>query len=533
VIITPVPEQDLGYVGWMERADEPATSELAFGPLSVGSLGPDLADAFPVVRDALLIDYLPVVVVCLDAEGRAVVVSAGWSDVTGRSAEEELGEGWLQVFDEGAEVQLWVNSVIADGRTASRDVWVRSDRGPRLMRFAGTPRYDNEGRLHSYVLCGTDVTDLVARDDRLAHAARYDALTGLLSRAEFQNEAKRWDCATTVARRPCALLFLDVDNFKAINDMAGHGVGDEVLRLVGLRLQNALPARTVLARYGGDEFAALLVDVTTPAEAAAVADQVLARLSQAISVKGHRLQVTASIGVALTGGDQITGWLERADAALYEAKALGKHAFVVAEGTAPGRDPLSGSDLSATDPPAPSATVSKSASTPFHAAHFYDDDDDLLPALAGYISAGLFRDNVVVIASAEHRRQLRQRLDPDLLAAARGSNRYVELDAAETLSRFMRNGFPDPDLFQMVVGSTILRSTTHQTRVRAYGEMVSLLWAEGNAAATLRLEVLWSDLQRRIPFPLLCAYPMRDFPNEPDNGFDEICSHHTRLLKAG
>jgi hypothetical protein len=97
----------------------------------------------------------------------------------------------------------------------------------------------------------------------------------------------------------------------------------------------------------------------------------------------------------------------------------------------------------------------------------------------------------------------------------------------------MRNGFPDPDLFQMVVGSTILRSTTHRTRVRAYGEMVSLLWAEGNAAATLRLEVLWSDLQRRIPFPLLCAYPMRDFPNEPDNGFDEICSHHTRLLKAG
>jgi diguanylate cyclase (GGDEF)-like protein len=517
----------------MERADEPAIPELAFGPSPACSLGLDLADAFPVVRNSMLIDYLPVVVVCLDAEGRAVVVSAGWSEVTGRSTKEELGEGWLQVFDEDAEVELWVSSVINDGRTATRDLWVRSEPEPRLIRFAGAPRYDDEGRLHSYVLCGTDVTDLVARDDRLAHAARYDALTGLLSRAEFQNEAKRWDCATTVARRPCALLFLDVDNFKTINDMAGHGVGDEVLRLVGRRLQNALPARTVLARYGGDEFAALLVNVTTAAEAASVAGRVLAGLLQPISVNGRCFDVTASIGVALTGDDQIIGWLERADAALYEAKALGKQAFVVAEGTAPGRDPLSGSDSSPGGAPATSATVSQSASTPFHAAHFYDDDDDLLPGLTGYISAGLFRDSVVVIASAEHRRQLRQRLDPDLLAAARGGNRYVELDAAETLSRFMRNGFPDPDLFQMVVGSTILRSTTHRTRVRAYGEMVSLLWAEGNAAATLRLEDLWSDLQRRIAFPLLCAYPMRDFPDEPDNGFAEICHHHTQLLKAG
>jgi diguanylate cyclase (GGDEF)-like protein len=532
-MIARVSRRDVGYVGWMERADEPATSELAFGPSPVCSLGLDLADAFPVVRNSMLIDYLPVVVVCLDAQGRAVVVSAGWSEITGRSTEEELGAGWLQVFDEGAEVEPWVKNAIADGRTASRDLWVRSEPGPRLMRFAGAPRYDCEGRLHSYILCGTDVTDLVARDDRLAHSARYDALTGLLSRAEFQNEAKRWDCATTVARRPCALLFLDVDNFKAINDMAGHGVGDEVLHLVGRRLQNALPARTVLSRYGGDEFAALLVDVTTRGEAAALADRVLAGLSQPISVKGRRFDVTASIGVALTGDDQIIGWLERADAALYEAKALGKHGFVVAAGRAPRTAPHSDSDSSPTGAPATSATVSQSASTPFHAVHFYDDDDDLLPALAGYISAGLFRDSVVVIASAEHRRQLRQRLDPELLSAARGGNRYVELDAAETLSRFMRNGFPDPDLFQMVVGSTILRSTTHRTRVRAYGEMVSLLWAEGNADATLRLEDLWSDLQRRIAFPLLCAYPVRDFPDGPGNGFHEICNHHTQLLTAG
>jgi diguanylate cyclase (GGDEF)-like protein len=530
-MIGPVSDADLGYVGRMERADEPSTSELAFGGASVRSLGLDLADAFPVVRNSQVIDYLPVVVVCLDADGKAVVVSAGWSEVTGRSIEEELGDGWLQVFDEDAEVQRWVSSVIADGRTASRDLWVRSEPGSRLLRFAGTPRYDDEGRLHSYVLCGTDVTDLVARDDRLAHAARYDALTGLLSRGEFQNQAKRWDCATTVARSPCALLFLDVDNFKAINDLAGHGVGDEVLRLVGRRLQSALPAGTVLARYGGDEFAALLVDVTTPSEAAAVADRVVAGLSQPVSINGHRIAVTASIGVALTGDHQMIGWLERADAALYEAKALGKHGFVVADGTA--RRTLSDSDPFDQGLRATSATVPQAASTPFHAVHFYDDDDDLLPALTGYISAGLFRDSVVVIASAEHRRQLRQRLDPNLLAAARGGNRYVELDAAETLARFMRNGFPDPDLFQMVVGSTILRSTTHRTRVRAYGEMVSLLWAEGNAAASLRLEDLWSDLQHRIAFPLLCAYPMRDFPDGPDNGFEEICNRHTQLLKAG
>jgi hypothetical protein len=89
-----------------ERADEPATSELAFRGTSVRSLGVDLADAFPVVPNPQLIDFLPVVVVCLDAEGRSRPRQCRLVRVTGRSTEEELGQGWLQVFDEEAEVQL-------------------------------------------------------------------------------------------------------------------------------------------------------------------------------------------------------------------------------------------------------------------------------------------------------------------------------------------------------------------------------------------------------------------------------------------
>ena len=515
----------------MKRADDSATCNSGLSHLVGGRLGPETAEALPIVHDAPLLDSLPVVVVCLDTLGHAVLVNTGWTELTSRPAEAEMEQGWLEAFDDRVHVQSWVTSIIADERTSALDVWVLSAPGPRLIRFAGTPRYDHKGNLQSYVLRGTDVTDLVAREDRLVHATRHDGLTGLLSREEFLDQARRWDRAT-LAGKPAALLFLDVDNFKTINDAAGHATGDAVLRVIGRRLQSALGTADVLARYGGDEFAALAVDVTTPSGAADVAERILAGLAEPISVRGREFTVSASIGVALVGDDQIGGWLERADAALYEAKSLGKNGFVVAKPPAcPGDSPPDGvpSPLRRSVP----STALHPAGAAFHAAHFYEDDDDLLPALTGYISAGLFGDNAVVIATAKHRSELRQRLDPDLLAAARADHRYTELDAAETLARFMRNGFPDPELFRMVVGSTILRSTGRRTQVRAYGEMVALLWAEGNAAATLRLEDLWNDLQQRTAFPLLCAYPMRDFRGRPGSGYDDICNRHTQLLTAG
>jgi len=137
---------------------------------------------------------------------------------------------------------------------------------------------------------------------------------------------------------------------------------------------------------------------------------------------------------------------------------------------------------------------------------------------------------VIVVATPSHRQLLNDGLGEDVLYEARASGRYMELDAAETLRRIMRSGYPDPDLFQMVVGTPILRSAAKYGHIRAYGEMVGLLWNEGNAAAALRLEDLWNELQQRIAFPLLCSYPKVAHAGD---GRVHIMSRHSNSLTAG
>lgn len=478
-----------------------------------------------------LVDLLPMAVVCLDATGDAVFVNALWTGLIGGPAAAQLGEGWLNAFpaERRSAVAHWVRSGVAEGCAVARDSWVATTIGERLLRIVGQPHYDGDGSLRCYVLTATDVTDQVAREDRLIHAARHDALTGLANRAEFLGEATRLAGETARTSRNAAVLFFDLDHFKAVNDEGGHGVGDDVLRIVADRMLGAVRPLDVVARYGGDEFAVLLADVTTEAEARVVADRVLARITQPMTIRGSHWKVGASVGIALTRGDRVEDLLDRADVSLYAAKAQGKSDVSLAS---PDALPMGRIPRSMVAP----ASMLRQPATPaaaFHAVYFYEDDADLLPALTGYVSAGLFEDSVIVIATPEHRRALTEHLDDRYLNVARAQNRYIELDAAETLQQFMRRGLPDPDLFQMAVGTMIRRTVANQRRIRGYGEMVALLWADGHAAAALRLEELWNGLQQRDSFPLLCAYPMSHFEDHASDGFDQICARHSQLLKAG
>jgi hypothetical protein len=112
---------------------------------------------------------------------------------------------------------------------------------------------------------------------------------------------------------------------------------------------------------------------------------------------------------------------------------------------------------------------------------------------------------VVLITTGEHRAALRWRLASHGLAIARAEGRLVELDAAETLETFMRGGRPDPALFDATVGALVRRCAA-AGRVRAFGEMVDVLWGQGNVEAALELEQLWTDLQQTVPFTLMCGY---------------------------
>jgi signal transduction histidine kinase len=171
-----------------------------------------------------------------------------------------------------------------------------------------------------------------------------------------------------------------------------------------------------------------------------------------------------------------------------------------------------------------------------HFVQFYEADAFLLNSLGEYTAAALKAgEAAIVVATGEHREGLEARLrDKGLeVTTAVECGQLVLRDAAEALSKFMVNGSPDPALFAEIIGDIIARAGEGRPRVRIYGEMVALLWAEGNYDGAIRLEELWNDLQNKHSFSLFCAYPMDGFAGEgPGRGLLHVCTTHSRVIPA-
>ncbi len=189
-------------------------------------------------------------------------------------------------------------------------VWVRDD-GVVVLDDEGEPLY-----LQGYLL---DITAERELQEQLRLQALFDPLTGLANRAFFHEQLEHAVSMRTENEQGTAVVFVDLDEFKQINDQYGHSVGDEVLATLGERLKSVIRAGDSVARLGGDEFAVLLTSVHEPAEAAIVAERLLERITAPIDVAGRHLSLTASVGIALGGtGAEL---LKQADAAMYRAKA--------------------------------------------------------------------------------------------------------------------------------------------------------------------------------------------------------------------
>jgi hypothetical protein len=168
-----------------------------------------------------------------------------------------------------------------------------------------------------------------------------------------------------------------------------------------------------------------------------------------------------------------------------------------------------------------------------HIAQFYDHDSVLMDALEGFIGGGLKTgESAIVIATPEHVGTLDARLAASGVdvATARLHDRYITLDAEQALDKFMSKGWPDDKLFAAFVTELIERASAANRRVRAFGEMVALLWARGDCAATIRLEHLWHEMCKSQAFSLFCAYPKTGFTESPVKSIEEICAAHSRLI---
>ncbi|MDQ3779765.1 MAG: EAL domain-containing protein [Chloroflexota bacterium] len=208
---------------------------------------------------------------------------------------------------------------------------IRPDGAVRIVHIRGAVSTDDAGTSRHLVGYLQDITRRKAAEARLAHQAYHDALTDLPNRTYFFEQLAKSLKRTRQERSPSAVLFLDLDGFKVVNDSLGHAAGDHLLIAVGRRLQSVLPENVLLARLGGDEFAVLLEGFADASVPIRLGEELIASLDPPFMIDGHEAFITASIGVAIRsrGAGKPGEMLRDADIALFRAKATGRSSLAV------------------------------------------------------------------------------------------------------------------------------------------------------------------------------------------------------------
>ena len=271
-----------------------------------------------------------------DRELRYQYANSRVAQLFGCSAEQVIGQTDSAFFDEITVAKLRAHDlrVIEHGERVEEEEINRSLDGQVTQSYLSVKLPLRDAKGHIYALCGisTDMTRRKQAEEAIHQLAFYDALTGLPNRRLLQDRVQQ--LLSSLARVPqsAALMFMDVDNFKDINDTLGHDAGDELLYQIAERMRECVRAQDTLARQGGDEFVVMLVNLSTqPGEAARQAQQVaqklLNRLSQPYQLRAHNCQTSVSIGVTLIEGPNDTReeLFKQADMAMYQAKAAGRN----------------------------------------------------------------------------------------------------------------------------------------------------------------------------------------------------------------
>ena len=273
-------------------------------------------------------------VMITDRAGRLEYVNPAFEKITGYTRAEALGRTPRLLHSGKQDLdfyrRLW--ATILAGETF-REVFINRRKDGSLYHEDQTitPLKDGAGRITHFVSTGRDITERIAAEERLQYLAHHDALTELPNRILFMDRLQRALVRAQRNQRLVAVMFMDLDEFKEINDAHGHPVGDELLRALAARLSECMREGDTVSRLGGDEFAILLEDIAQTEHTLPVADKVLSALALPFVREPQRLTlaITTSIGISLYPRDGQDGptLLKNADAAMYRAKERGKNNF--------------------------------------------------------------------------------------------------------------------------------------------------------------------------------------------------------------
>ena len=266
---------------------------------------------------------------------RYLEVNEGFTRISGYSAREVLGHSYLDIGiwsspDERARLQELIKK---DGRVRNEEVQARRKNGSHLYLSVSMEPFELHGAPCMLTTC-RDISDLKAAEDRIEHMAYHDPLTNLPNRSLLTDRLNQQISLLKRHHLRGALMFMDLDHFKTINDSLGHAAGDAVLKMVTARLESVVRGEDTVARLGGDEFVVLLSALEGDLESAsqqalALAEKLRALLAEPMLYDGYQLHVTPSIGIALIpeDGEHPSDLLKHADIALYRAKDAGRNAI--------------------------------------------------------------------------------------------------------------------------------------------------------------------------------------------------------------
>ncbi|MDO8466371.1 MAG: EAL domain-containing protein, partial [Gallionella sp.] len=276
------------------------------------------------------VENSPATVVITDPQGTIEYVNKKFTAVTGYSFAEAVGQN-PRILKSGKQsvdfyAQLW--KTILAGNEWHGEMCNRRKSGELYFEQVSiSPVMDEQGTINNFVAVKEDITDKKKTEETIWRQANFDTLTGLPNRRMFRERLEQEIRKSNRSSLPVALMFIDLDHFKEINDTLGHDIGDILLTEASRRISDCVRATDIVARMGGDEFTVLLVEVEDVASVERIAQSIIEKLAASFQLKEEVAYVSASIGITLypNDADTIEGLFKNADQAMYVAKEQGRN----------------------------------------------------------------------------------------------------------------------------------------------------------------------------------------------------------------